>query len=196
MSESIDCFIPEAQADVSERHETVVRTPAATVFEVAESLDLQSIPIVRAIFWLRAKLLGAKYSRAGKGIVEETTSLGWGRLSYTPGREIVMGCATQPWVGEVKFRPVAADRFTAFNEPDMVKIIWTLEAEPLGPERTRFRTWTRVQATDDGARAKFKKYWRKFGIGILMIRWFAVPAVKREAERRYKAQAMHPSPTP
>jgi hypothetical protein len=195
MRESIDRFIPKTKADASERHETIVHAPAAIVFEVAEGFNLESIPIVRAIFWLRAKLLGAPYARMRKGLVEETAGIGWGRLAYTPGREIVMGAVTQPWIGEVRFRPIQPDSFAAFNEPDLVKIVWTLEAEPLGPEHTRFRTETRVLATDYNARAKFKAYWRKFGIGILMIRWLAVPAIKRDAERRYKAQGIQYSLT-
>lgn len=193
MSESVDRFIPKA--DVRERHEIIVHTPAAVVLEVAERFDLHSIFIIRAIFWLRAKLLGAPYARMKKGLVEETLGMGWEKLSHTPGREIVMGAVTQPWLGEVKFRPVPSGSFAAFNEPDLVKIVWTLEAEPLGSELTRFATETRAVATNDSARAKFKAYWRKFAIGILMIRWLSVPAMKREAERRYKAQTIQYSHT-
>ena len=53
----IDRFLP--QADVRERHETLVRAPADVVFDVAWNFDLWSIPLVRAIFWLRATFLGA-----------------------------------------------------------------------------------------------------------------------------------------
>ena len=35
---------------------------------------------------------------------------------------------------------------------------------------------------DDAARAKFRRYWRVFGIGILLIRWLVLPAIRREAE--------------
>lgn len=35
---------------------------------------------------------------------------------------------------------------------------------------------------------KFKAYWRRFGVGILMIRWLGLPAMRREAERRYRAR--------
>lgn len=195
MSETIDHFIPKTKADMLERHGATVLAPAPIVFEIAENFDLESIPIVRAIFWLRAKLLRAPYARMRKGLVEETAKMGWEKLAYTPGRELVMGTVTQPWVGEVNFHPIAPDRFAAFNEPDLLKIVWTLEAEPLGPAITRFSTETRVLATDDSARAKFKAYWRKFGIGILMIRWLAVPAMRREAERRYRAQTIQYSLT-
>ncbi|MEW6208605.1 MAG: hypothetical protein AB1631_09575 [Acidobacteriota bacterium] len=188
MKESIDRFI--SNPDVRKRHETIVRAPADVVFEVAEHFDLESILLVRAIFWLRARLLGAPHARMKKGLLEGMMGIGWGRLSYTPNREVVMGAVTEPWIGEVKFRSIPPDRFAAFDEPDLVKIVWTLEAEPLGSALTRFSTETRVIATDDGARAKFKSYWRKFRIGILIIRWLTLPAVKREAERRYKVEAV------
>ena len=137
----VDQFLPSA--DVSERHETLVHAPAHIVFDVAQRFDLQSIPLVRGIFWLRAKLLGA---------------------------------AKPP-----------ADRFATFAGPDLVKIVWTLEAEPVEPALTRFRTETRVQATDESARRSFRRYWRRFGMGIVLIRWLLLPAVRREAERRYRA---------
>ena len=179
----IDRFMPTA--DISESHEIVIEAPAASVFEVAENLDLQSIPIVYAIFWVRAKLFRVKVPerQGAKGLVAETLALGWGVLAYRPGRELVMGAVTQPWVGDVKFRAIAPDAFACFAEPDLVKIAWTLEAEPLAAGKTRFRTLTRVLPMDDGARKKFRRYWFAFGIGIRLIRWFGNRAIRREAER-------------
>lgn len=119
------------RADVTERHETLVRAPADVVFDVAHDFNLQSIPLVRAIFWLRAKLLGAAEPPAqlfAKGLVAETTAMGWGILAERPGRELVVGSVTQPWKGDVIFTTVEPDRFAAYSEPDMVKIVWTLEA--------------------------------------------------------------------
>lgn len=181
----IDRFMP--QVDVTERHETLVHAPADIVFDTARNFDLQSIPLVRAMFWLRALVLGAARPPAdlfAKGLVAETTSMGWGILAERPGRELAVGSVTQPWKGEVVFAPVAPDRFVAHSAPDMVKIVWTLEAEPLGPALTRFRTETRVFATDEGARKKFRRYWRIFGAGIVLIRWLLLPALRRKAEGR------------
>lgn len=186
MPRAIDRFIPFA--DVREKHETLVRAPAEMVFRVAERFELQAIPLVRSIFWLRAKLMRVHHEPLRKGLVEETLRMGWAKLSYTPGREIVMGAVTEPWVGEVKFRSVPSGDYAPFNEPGLVKIVWTLEAEPLGPALTRFRTETRVLPTDENARRKFRAYWRKFGIGIVLIRLLCVPAMKREAERRYRTE--------
>lgn len=181
----IDQFIP--QADYRELHEITIRAPADLVFDVAQHFDLLSIPLVRAIFWLRAKVLGAQPAAGdvfAKGLVAETKALGWGELALEPGRELVMGAAAQPWKADVVFTAIPADAFQAFAAPDRVKIVWTLEAQPLDPARTRFRTETRVLATDEDARRKFRRYWRIFGMGIVMIRWLLLPALRREAERR------------
>ena len=188
VSATIDRFVPAP--DVRLVHEILVYAPAALVFDVAEHFALDSIPLVRAMFWLRAKLLGARFEREPmqKGLVEALLGLGWARLAYTSGRELVMGSVTQPWLGEVNFRAIADGSFAAFSEPGLVKIAWTLETEPLGPALTRFRTETRVLATDQDARTKFLAYWRKFRIGIVMIRWLIAPALKKKAERRYKSE--------
>jgi hypothetical protein len=183
----IDRFIP--RSDVAERHETLVRAPADLTFDVAQRFDLQSIPLVHTIFWLRAKLSGGAKPEATwpRGLVVETKALGWGELAFRPGRELVMGAVTQPWKADVEFKAVPPDRFAAFVEPDLVKIVWTLEAEPLGPTLTRLRTETRALATDARARRIFRRYWRLVGIGILMIRCLALPAIRRAAERRVAA---------
>lgn len=179
----LDPFIP--QPDVRERREIVIDAPAAEVFEAASHFDIQSLALVRAIFWLRAKMLGAKIvERPSRGLIADMLSMGWERLAEAPGRYFVGGAACRPWKADVTFQPISAGEFASFAEPDAVKIAWTLEAEPLGPMRTRLSTETRVVATDDVARAKFRWYWRKFGIGIVLIRMLLLRAVRREAEAR------------
>jgi len=77
------------KADVTDRHETLVRAPAGVVFDVAQNFDLQSIPLVRAIFWLRAKILGVAEMPAHlfeKGLVAETTAMGWRILAERRAR--------------------------------------------------------------------------------------------------------------
>ncbi len=68
-----------------------------------------------------------------------------------------------------------------------MKIVWTLEAEPIDATHTRFRTQTLVLPTDELARRKFKRYWRFFGIGILLIRRLGLVAVRRRAEQRFRS---------
>lgn len=179
-------FIPIP--DVRERFETTVRAPAELVSDVARGFDLQSMALVRFIFWARARLLRARNEpRPRRGLVEDTLGMGWVILADTPGRELVAGAAARPWVPDVVFTSIPPDRFLDYAEPDRVKITWTLEAEPIDATHTRLATETRVVATDEGARKKFRRYWRRFGAGIVLIRLLLLPAVRREAERAYRA---------
>jgi hypothetical protein len=181
----IEAFIENP--DVSESHETVVSAPADLVLDVAEHFDLQSIPAIKAIFRLRERVFGiqAKPRNGPTGLVAETTALGWGVLADRPGREIIVGAAAQPWVGDVKFRPIPPVEFRRFSEPNFVKIAWTLEVLPLAPAQTLFRTQTRVVATDASARRKFRIYWTFAGFFIVLIRLLGNRAIRREAERRF-----------
>jgi len=179
----LDQFIPYPH--IRERHEIVIRAPAEFVMETARDFDMQSIAVVRAIFWLRAKLLGARTAaRAPRGLIADMLALGWERLAEESGRYFIAGALCQPWKADVIFTPIPPGEFASFAEPDRVKIAWTIEAEPLGTALTRFATETRVVATDDAARAKFRGYWRKFGIGIVLIRRLLLRAVRQEAEAR------------
>jgi hypothetical protein len=185
----LDRFIREA--DVRGRHETTVRAPAAFVYEVARDFDLRSVAAVRAIFDLRAWLLGSRGpARLGRaGFVAETLAMGWGRLHEEPGRCYVAGAICRPWLADVVFTPLPPERFARYREPDRVRIAWTLEVEPLGAGLTRLATETRAHATDPASRARFLAYWRRAGVGIVAIRWLLLPAIRREAERRWRGIA-------
>jgi len=184
-SAPLDRFIPHP--DVRERFETTIRAPAGLVLEVAGQFDMQSLPAVRLIFRLREWLTRAARSapRKPQGILEETRALGWGVLAEQPGRFVACGAACQPWLANVDFSAVAPDEFAACARPDTVKIAWTLEAVPTGPAITRFAQETRAVATDLQARIKFRRYWRWARFGIVAIRLLMLPAVRREAERRW-----------
>jgi hypothetical protein len=75
--------------------------------------------------------------------------MGWALLAEEPGRYVVMGAACQPWVADVVFTPIAPAEFSAAAPPDQVKIVWTLEAEPMDQATSRLGSETRVVATDD-----------------------------------------------
>jgi hypothetical protein len=178
-------FIPTPS--VWDRHEIVIDAPADLVFFDATRLDLRSLPLVRAIFQVRAWLMGDTLEPPAKplGIVADTMVLGWSLLAHSPCRTIVMGAAARPWTRNVTFRTIPREEFPAFAEPDYVKIVWTLEADPIGPERTRFRTETRVEPTDEKARQKFFWYWMAFGLGIRFIRWSMLRDLRRRALRHH-----------
>ena len=184
--ELLDRFIPNPEVD--EYHLLEVDAPASMTFAVAKAMDLQASPIVRGIFWLRAvpaMLRGQPSRRQGpRGLLEETLALGFGVLDEIPDREIVVGTYTQPWHQQVTFHSLPPAAFAAFTEPGYVKIVWTLAAEPVGPDRSLFVTRTRVVTTDPEVRRRFRRYWAPMSAGIILIRYLSLPMVKREAERR------------
>ena len=157
--------------------------------EVARNFDIESLWFVRTLFKLRAWLLRAPASALSEraGLVEQMQRIGWQCLAEDADRYFIAGAACRPWEAEPGFSPVDAENFARFAEPDRVKIAWTLEATQLAPARTRFATETRAAATDEIAGIKFRRYWRKFGAGIVLIRLVLLPAVRRRAERIWRS---------
>jgi hypothetical protein len=182
----LDQFMPAYE--VAERHQIRVEAPADVTFAAAGDMHLDKSPIVRAIFRARELVMRSQPVRGAEPgpFLPQMRSIGWGVLGEVPGREVVMGAVTQPWKGDVVFRPVAPDRFLAFDEPDHVKIVWTLRADPVCDAASIFRTETRVATTDRAAREKFRRYWALASPGIIVIRWAMLGPLKNEAERRHR----------
>jgi hypothetical protein len=182
----LDRFIPDY--DVVERHAIRVAAPPALTLTAACEQDLFHVPLIRAIFKAREILLRAAPDARPRprGLLVETLALGWGVLAEVPGREIVVGAVTKPWEPNPTFRALRPEDFAAFDEPGYVKIAWTLRADPLDADASRFRTETRAIATDAAARARFLRYWALVSPGIALIRRLSLRPLKREAERRAK----------
>lgn len=186
----LDRFMPVCH--VVERHHVRVAAPARVTMAAAREMDIQQAPIVRAIFRGRELLLRSApdVRTRPRHFVEEMLALGWGVLADVPGREIVMGGVTKPWQANPVFRALPPEDFVAFQEPDFVKIAWTLRANPVDSDSSIFRTETRAIATDAGARRKFRRYWSFLSPGIILIRWAMLPGLKAEAERRAREGAL------
>jgi hypothetical protein len=169
--------------ELAERHHVRVAAPAAMTLSAASDTDLQQSKIVRAIFRARELVLGAEpdVETRPKGLLAQTTSLGWRVLAEKPEREVVVGAVTQPWLPNVVFRGLAPEAFRAFQEPGYVKIVWTLRADPVGESESIFRTETRVTTTDPTARTKFRWYWARFSPGIVLIRRVMLGLLKADA---------------
>jgi hypothetical protein len=182
----LDKFMPSC--DVVERHETFVNAPSNTTFDAACSVDFGRAAIPRVLFNIREIVMrGAARNEpamTGSGILAQAQAIGWGVLSNVPGREIIFGAVTQPWVAEPVFRALPPNEFMAFQEPGYVKIAWTLSAREAGSETSVALTETRAVATDADARSRFRWYWSLVRPGVVLIRWSLLRAVKSEAERR------------
>ncbi len=184
--------------DVRERHATEVAAPDGVTFAAANSLDVMNLAAVRTLVKARELIFGAAPDRRPQSdaIIPEMQSIGWGVLAEVPGREIVMGAVTRPWEANVVFRALSPDEFSAFDEPDYVKIVWTLRADPIDGGRSLFSTETRAIATDPRARAKFRTYWSFLSPGIILIRLAAVRALRAEVERRVRNTGGRPEGRP
>jgi hypothetical protein len=172
--------------EVAERHQVRVMAPPEVTLSAATETDLQQSGVIRGIFRAREMVLGAQPNAVTRpnGLLAEMKSLGWRVLAEQPGREIVVGAVTQPWLANVVFRGLPPDEFRAFQDPGYVKIVWTLRADPVGPAESIFRTETRVTTTDLTARTKFRWYWARFSPGIVLIRRLLLRNLKKEAEYR------------
>ena len=184
----LDRFMPTYE--VVERHHIRIGAPADITFAAACDVDFQQSALIRAIFKGRELMLGAApdVSERPRGLLALTTSLGWGVLAEVTGREVVVGAVTQPWKANVVFRALPPDAFAAFNEPDYVKIAWTLRADPIGGGGIDCAN--RDARHDDrcGARRKFRRYWSLVSPGIVIIRRVAMTLVRADAERRVRAR--------
>ena len=189
----LDRFMPTYE--VAERHHVRIAAPAEITFAAAAEMHLEQSSMVRAIFKAREWIMRSHPAREPepRAFLSQMRAIGWGVLAEIPGREIVMGAMTQPWMADVVFRPLPPEEFVAFHEPDYVKIAWTLRADPLGAADSIFRTETRVITTDPAARAKFRRYWAFASPGILLIRWALLGPLKAEAERRIRAAGGSPT---
>jgi len=104
----LDRFMPEY--DVVDRHHVGVAAPATVTLDVAKTVELTSLPLVRAIFKRHELIMGATPDARlrPKGLLAETMALGWWWvvLAEIPDREIVVGAVTMPWEADVTFRSV------------------------------------------------------------------------------------------
>jgi hypothetical protein len=180
----LDQFMPVY--DVVERHHVRIKAPADVTLAAAREMDLERSALVRLIFRTRGFFMGSGAARhvAPRGLLAQVRTLGWGVLAEVPGREIVMGAVTQPWKADVVFRSLPPDEFASFADPEHVKIVWSLRADPLGPGESVFRTETRAIATDAVARGLFRRYWAFVSPGVSLIRRLTLGPVKADAEQR------------
>jgi hypothetical protein len=184
----LDQFMREH--DVCERHHVAVAAPPAVTLAAARAMRFDSSRIIRAIFRARELLLRSRPVAVPepKGFVEDMKAIGWGVLADEPGRELILGGVTKPWEPNPVFRAIPPDQFEAFAEPDYVKIVYTLRADPTLDGGSIFRTETRAVATDPGARKKFRLYWALLSPGIILIREAMMPSIRAAAERMWRVE--------
>ena len=154
----LDRILPEF--DVRSRHAIEIDAPAERVERAARAYRLDSSPIVRLLLRLRG--LGG---RAGT-IRDAMGGAGFSVIAEKEDEEIVLGVAGRFWAVRERgalVRTPDEEAFRRFHRPGCAKAAMTFRIDPIGAERTRLSTETRVLCGDAAARRRFKLYWTLIG---------------------------------
>ena len=181
---ALDRLIPSAR--LREIDEVELDAPPDEVWERVRHGDLGGSPLTRALFALRD--LPSRLARRDKPRValriDDFTSLeqpGFRVLVDDPPREVVVGAIGKVWQPDILFVDVAhAGEFAAFALPDFVKVAWALRVLPRGDAGARVELEVRVDATDDEAWQRFRRYFRLIGPGSRFIRHSLLAALADE----------------
>jgi hypothetical protein len=162
--------------DFRERHARRIAAPPQRVDEAVRAVTLGDMPVARLLFAIRS-VPGRARGRTRRTrptdvpLLERALRLGFGLLGDEPGVEVVVGMMGQPWKlagGEWRLfdRP---EEFVAFAEPGFVKAAMNFRFEPEA-SGTLLTTETRILATDDLSRRRFRRYWLVIRPGSGLIR--------------------------
>ncbi len=179
----LDRFMPVYEVVI--RHQADVEAPPDITLAAAKDHDLFASAVARGIVRTRELVLRVRPDDhvRPRTLMALMQSFGWGVLADVPGREVVFGCITRPWEGDVTFGAVPDADFAAFAAPGYVKIVWNLRVEPAAGGSI-LHVETRVATTDPVSREKFRRYWAFVSPGSVLIRRVSLGPIKRGAERR------------
>jgi hypothetical protein len=182
---ALDRLIP-APAMVEIDHVVLAAQPAQ-VWERVRHADLASSPLIRALFAIRTLPSRWHGQRAEQphfrldDMVSSPERPAFQILVDDPPREIAAGAIGKVWHLDIPFVHVQnAEAFAAFAEPDFVKVAWAIRVLPEGEESTRVEVELRVEATDEDALVKFRRYFRVIGPGSRFIRHVHLAQLVRE----------------
>lgn len=193
---ALDRFLPDFH--FHERHALRVRAPAPAVYRAIWEVTLAEMPLVGALFWLRALpalLLGRRYRRTvgdihrarptATPILRAALARSFVLLHDQPNQEIVVGTIGRFWQlsgGSLQTPDPAA--FLSFQDPSYARAAMDFRLTPsVGTQDTHLSTETRIQIPDPRARRRFAAYWLVVHPGSAAIRLLWLRAIKRRAER-------------
>jgi hypothetical protein len=150
--------------------------PPERVWQLVRHGNLARSPLIHALFALRAvpgRLAGKR--EQGSLRIDDLRSTaerpGFQLLLDDAPRFFAVGAIGKVWHGDIPFAHVGGvEEYSAFAEPDFVKVAWSIRLAQLGEQDTRLELEVRVDATDDGAWSRFERYFRLIGPGSRFIR--------------------------
>jgi hypothetical protein len=182
----IDEYLPAY--DVIEHHEADLTASPDVAYAAVRNLNLRHSPLSTLLFLVRGipHLLRGKAHLTRDFGLAQLLDTGFTLLDEKPGSELVLGVVGRFWQLTSGITPIAADEFVEFATPGYCKAVMNLRVEPEGTG-ARVVTETRVLATSDDARRKFRIYWTVIGPFSALIRHEMLRSIKREADRSVAA---------
>jgi hypothetical protein len=180
----IDEFIPTY--DFNEKHETIVRASAKTVYAALNSFDFNESAIIRWLFRFRG--LTSKNSCDATTRVltlRDITKFDFVVLGEKPNEEILFGLVGKFWKPTGNLRKIETEDFLAFNENGYAKAAWNFALTESTAKETRLTTETRVYCTDDASCLQFGFYWTFIKPFSGWIRQEALRLAKEKAEAAF-----------
>jgi hypothetical protein len=135
-----------------------------------------------AVRTLPARGLGSRRASDHAPLLDSFVRMGFACLG-AGDHEMAYGGVGRFWEPSGGLRRVEAADFAGFAEPGYARAGFNFLVEPDGDGGCLLTTETRVQATDERARRRFRLYWALVRPGSGLIRRDWLRAIRRRAER-------------
>ena len=180
----LDEHLPEWH--VRERHSVRIAAAPADALAAARAVTAQEVPVLLVLMGLRVAARDARPRARGGALggplLDDFRRMGFAPLADSP-EELAYGGVGRFWQPSGGLLRVPAGDFAGFAEPGYAKAGFDFRAEPDGNGGCVLSTETRVFATDDAARRRFRIYWTLIRPGSGLIRRNWLGAIRTRAER-------------
>ncbi len=166
----IDRYLP--RHTFSEYHEILINAPMETVYKAARNFDLSKSKRIGILFRLRG------LPTARLKLQEFITDMGFTTIEENVPTENLIGF----WAG-YKIAPIPSpEDFINNTLPARIKAVWNFYLTPLGSDRTRLSTETRVLCVTPMSKLTFGLYWLLIKPFSGAIRKKMLEIIKNDAE--------------
>src|SRR5262245_44494784 len=147
----IDEILPDY--DVREYHSIEIPAPPDAVKRATMVVTLRDLALTRLLIALR----GLRAGKVDRPLIDGFMRKGFMLLGEAPD-EMVLGVIGRFWHPWDNVRPSLPEEFEGFAEPGFAKGVMNFRITARG-DGSVLSTETRVLATDDSARRRFRAYW-------------------------------------
>ena len=196
----LDFYLPHSDAVL--RTGVVISARPDDTYLWLKQFDFAQIcePVGRAIEDMRAvpRSIAQVAQRArrvppsARFLLEDAVRRGFVLLSEDPRGHIVLGAVGKLWRPRIELLPLDREEFLSFHEAKYVKAVFGFVLKHYGRDRTTLKHESRFLATDDSARAHFRRFWPVAEPFAAFFMQRALRSLARTADEQREAAAMPP----